>query len=111
MGSRDAFLYAFDLLEINGTDLRRDAWQVRRATLTSLLRKTGDGVRLSEHIEGADGATIFGHACAHGLGGHRGQAPGSALSIGALAGLDQGQEPGRAGRDQADRRLTPAVLV
>jgi bifunctional non-homologous end joining protein LigD len=27
MGSRDAFLYAFDLLEINGTDLRRDAWQ------------------------------------------------------------------------------------
>jgi bifunctional non-homologous end joining protein LigD len=69
MGSRDAFLYAFDLLEINGTDLRRDAWQVRRATLTSLLRKTGDGVRLSEHIEGADGATIFGHACAMGLEG------------------------------------------
>ena len=39
MGSRDAFLYAFDLLEINGTDLRRDAWHVRRATLASLLRK------------------------------------------------------------------------
>jgi hypothetical protein len=26
------------LLEINGTDLRRDAWEVRRATLASLLR-------------------------------------------------------------------------
>ena len=36
LGSRDAFLYAFDLLEINGTDLRRDAWHVRRATLASL---------------------------------------------------------------------------
>jgi bifunctional non-homologous end joining protein LigD len=70
MGSRDAFLYAFDLLEINGTDLRRDAWHVRRATLASLLRKAGDdGIRLSEHIEGADGAAIFGHACAMGLEG------------------------------------------
>ena len=46
MGSRDAFLYAFDLLEINGTDLRRDAWQVRRATLASLLRRAGHGIQL-----------------------------------------------------------------
>jgi bifunctional non-homologous end joining protein LigD len=69
LGSRDAFLYAFDLLEINGTDLRRDAWHVRRATLASLLRKARDGIRLSEHIEGAGGATIFGHACAMGLEG------------------------------------------
>jgi bifunctional non-homologous end joining protein LigD len=70
MGSRDAFLYAFDLLEINGTDLRRDSWEVRRATLTSLLRRAArDGIRLSEHIEGADGGTIFGHACAMGLEG------------------------------------------
>ena len=35
MGSRDAFLYAFDLFEINGDDLRRCEWQVRRATLAS----------------------------------------------------------------------------
>jgi bifunctional non-homologous end joining protein LigD len=28
MGSRDAFLYAFDLLEINGTDLRREVASV-----------------------------------------------------------------------------------
>jgi bifunctional non-homologous end joining protein LigD len=69
MGSRDAFLYAFDLLEINGTDLRRDAWHVRRATLASLLRKAGDGIRLSEHIEGADSTAIFGHACSMGLEG------------------------------------------
>jgi bifunctional non-homologous end joining protein LigD len=47
LGSRDAFLYAFDLLEIDGTDLRRDAWEVRRATLASLLRRAGDGIELS----------------------------------------------------------------
>ena len=69
LGSRDAFLYAFDLLEINGTDLRRDAWHVRRATLTSLLRKAGKGIRLSEHIDSADGEAMFQHACAMGLEG------------------------------------------
>jgi bifunctional non-homologous end joining protein LigD len=68
MGARDAFLYAFDLLEINGTDLRRDAWHVRRATLASLLRKTSTGIRLSEHIDG-DGNTAFAHACKLGLEG------------------------------------------
>jgi bifunctional non-homologous end joining protein LigD len=68
MGARDAFLYAFDLLEINGTDLRRDAWHVRRATLASLLRKARTGIRLSEHIDG-DGDTVFAHACELGLEG------------------------------------------
>jgi bifunctional non-homologous end joining protein LigD len=65
MGSRDAFLYAFDLLD----DLRRDAWHVRRATLTSLLRKSGDGIRLSDHLDATDGETVFRHACAMGLEG------------------------------------------
>jgi ATP-dependent DNA ligase len=37
LGSRDAFLYAFDLLEIDGEDLR----QSRRAMLRSLLKRTG----------------------------------------------------------------------
>jgi bifunctional non-homologous end joining protein LigD len=68
-GSRDAFLYAFDLLELDGRDLRREPWNVRRATLASLLRRAGNGIRLSEHIEGADGAAVFRHACAMGLEG------------------------------------------
>jgi bifunctional non-homologous end joining protein LigD len=68
-GSREAFLYAFDLLELDGHDLRREPWTVRRETLASLLRKAGDGIRLSEHLDGTDGATIFRHACAHGLEG------------------------------------------
>ena len=35
-----AFLYAFDLLELNGTDLRREPIKVRKATLASILRKS-----------------------------------------------------------------------
>jgi bifunctional non-homologous end joining protein LigD len=69
MGSRDAFLYAFDLLEIDGNNLRREPRDVRRETLTSVLRKAGDGIRLSEHIEQADAETLFEHACAMGLEG------------------------------------------
>jgi bifunctional non-homologous end joining protein LigD len=30
-----AFLYAFDLLELNGTDLRREPIEVRKATLAT----------------------------------------------------------------------------
>ena len=46
-----AFLYAFDLLELNGTDLRREPIEVRKATLASILRKSRPGVRLNEHLE------------------------------------------------------------
>ena len=38
-----AFLYAFDLLELNGTDLRREPIEVRKATLASILRKSRPG--------------------------------------------------------------------
>jgi bifunctional non-homologous end joining protein LigD len=69
LGSRDAFLYAFDLLEIDGQDLRPEPWDVRRETLASLLRKTGPGIRLSEHLAVTDGEAIFAHACAMGLEG------------------------------------------
>ena len=46
-----AFLYAFDLLELNGDDLRREPIEVRRATLASILRQSRQGVRLNEHLE------------------------------------------------------------
>ena len=69
LGSRDAFLYAFDLLELNGDDLRPYEWQVRRATLASLLRKASNGIRLSEHLVMTDGDMLFRHACAMGLEG------------------------------------------
>jgi bifunctional non-homologous end joining protein LigD len=58
-----AFLYAFDLLELNGTDLRREPIEVRKVTLASVLRKARHGVRLNEHLEHDCGLTVFQHAC------------------------------------------------
>jgi hypothetical protein len=34
-----------------------------------LLRNPGDGIRLSDHLDGADGEAVFRHACAIGLEG------------------------------------------
>jgi ATP-dependent DNA ligase len=62
------FLYAFDLIELSGDDLRREPLEVRKATLKSVLAKAGPGLRLNEHIEG-DGPTVFAHACNMGLEG------------------------------------------
>jgi len=62
------FLYAFDLIELNGDDMRRDQFEVRKATLASVLTKAGPGIRFNEHIEG-DGPTVFAHACKLGLEG------------------------------------------
>jgi len=45
---RHVFLYAFDLLELNGKDLRREPFEVRKAMLASLLRSSLFGVRLNE---------------------------------------------------------------
>jgi bifunctional non-homologous end joining protein LigD len=57
------FLYAFDLIELNGDDLRRDPLEVRKATLISVLTKAGAGIRFNEHLEFDDGETVFRHAC------------------------------------------------
>jgi bifunctional non-homologous end joining protein LigD len=62
------FLYVFDLIELNGDDLRREPLEVRKATLASLLCKARHGIRINEHIE-ADGPTVFAHACRMGLEG------------------------------------------
>ena len=64
-----AFLYAFDLLELSGTDLRREPIDVRKATLASILRKGRHGVRLNEHLAHSEGDVVFQHACKMGLEG------------------------------------------
>jgi ATP dependent DNA ligase domain len=64
-----AFLYAFDLLELDGADMRREPIEVRKATLASILRKSRPGVRLNEHLEHPDGALVFAHACRMGVEG------------------------------------------
>jgi bifunctional non-homologous end joining protein LigD len=66
---REVFLYAFDLLELDGRDMRREPWSDRRWRLARLLRGAGHGVQLADHMEGNDGEAAFRHACAMGLEG------------------------------------------
>ena len=44
-----AFLYAFDLLELDGTTCA-ESRSIRKATLSSVVRKARGGPRLSEHL-------------------------------------------------------------
>src|SRR5262245_24726759 len=61
-------LFAFDLLELDGQDLRREPLETRKATLASLLRGSLPGVRLNEHLT-HPGDVVFRHACRMGLEG------------------------------------------
>ena len=53
-----AFLFAFDLLELDGTDMRREPIEVRKATLASILRESRPGIRLNEHLEHPEGDVV-----------------------------------------------------
>ena len=59
---REVSLVAFDLLELDGDDVRRQPLLDRKARLAKLVAKVRDGIEFNEHIEG-DGAVIFQHAC------------------------------------------------
>jgi bifunctional non-homologous end joining protein LigD len=63
------FLWAFDLIELDGDDLRREPLEVRKATLASLLARAAAGARFNEHFEQEDGPLVFAHACKLGLEG------------------------------------------
>jgi bifunctional non-homologous end joining protein LigD len=65
---RHVFLYAFDLLELDGRDLRRQPIEDRKAALTKLLRGAKLGLQLNEHI-GDPGDIVFRHVCKLGLEG------------------------------------------
>jgi bifunctional non-homologous end joining protein LigD len=64
----EAMLFAFDLLEIDGEDLRALPLGARKKRLARLLGKRRLGIVLSDH-SGEDGATIFRQACVMGLEG------------------------------------------
>jgi bifunctional non-homologous end joining protein LigD len=66
--ARTAILYAFDLIEHDGEDLRKLPFLDRKAALARLLRDTGAGILLNEHIA-EEGATVFAHACELGAEG------------------------------------------
>src|SRR5262249_54982455 len=48
--NENIFLYAFDLIELNGDDLRRDPLEVCKATLASIAAKARPGIRFRGHL-------------------------------------------------------------
>jgi bifunctional non-homologous end joining protein LigD len=80
---RDAsvILVAFDMIELNGDDLRRDPIEKRKAALARLLSHAAPRIQFTEHIE-EDGATVFEHACKLGLEGIVSKRKGSRYSAG-----------------------------
>jgi len=63
-----AILCAFDLLELDGQDLRRQPIEHRKRTLAKLVRGPHPGIALSEHYVG-DGDIVYKHACKLGCEG------------------------------------------
>jgi bifunctional non-homologous end joining protein LigD len=63
-----AVLCAFDLIELDGKDLRRTPIEERKQALADLLHRNSDGVVFNVHYD-CDGATVFKHACALGCEG------------------------------------------
>ena len=99
-----AVLYAFDLLELDGDDLRSLPIETRKATLASLMRKPG-ALRLSEHIS-ADGSQVFAHACRLGAEGIVSKRLGSPYLVRAAPSLGQGAQSGEhRGAARAHREL------
>jgi bifunctional non-homologous end joining protein LigD len=72
---------AFDLIELDGEDLRWARLEDRKHTLADLFRVIGDGVAFNKHFDG-DGAIIFKHACALGWEGIVSKRLGSAYRSG-----------------------------
>ncbi len=64
----DAVLCAFDLIELDGTDLRREPIEKRKRLLQWVLRGTDYGIAYNEHFE-TDGAIVYRKACALGCEG------------------------------------------
>jgi bifunctional non-homologous end joining protein LigD len=61
-------LCAFDLLELDGRDLRRTPIEERKHVLAKLLSHPHEGIAFNERYTG-DGAIIYKHACKLGCEG------------------------------------------
>jgi bifunctional non-homologous end joining protein LigD len=65
---RHVVLYAFDLLELDGQDLRREPLVRRKVLLARLLARARVGLQVNDHLA-APGDVVFCHACQLGLEG------------------------------------------
>ena len=89
-------LYAFDLIEYDGDDLRDLPLIERKRQLAKLIgRSKRRAIQFVEHLAG-DGPTVFEHVCRMGLEG-RVEADGCAVPQRSVKDVGQVEEPGERG--------------
>jgi len=62
-------LYAFDILALDGEDLRKLPLSMRKANLARLLARRPEGIFVSDFEQGEIGPDLFRQACKFGLEG------------------------------------------
>jgi hypothetical protein len=87
-----AILYAFDLIEHDGEDLRDRPFLDRKAALARLLRNIAAGILLNEHVA-EDGPIVFAPRLPPWRRGHCLEESRWHLSVRSVPGLDQGAQP------------------
>jgi bifunctional non-homologous end joining protein LigD len=65
----NVFMWVFDLIELDGDDLRLEPLHARKDTLGTVLMRAAPGLVLNEHMEEKDGSLVLLHACNLGLEG------------------------------------------
>ena len=76
-----ALLCAFDLIELDGNDLRRVSIEERKAFLAKLLSRHHEGIAFNHHYS-CEGAVLYKHVCALGCEGIVSKRLGSAYRSG-----------------------------
>jgi bifunctional non-homologous end joining protein LigD len=67
--SEEVQLYAFDILALDGDDLRNLALHLRKNNLARLLARRPEGIFISQFEQGEIGPDLYRHACLMGLEG------------------------------------------
>jgi bifunctional non-homologous end joining protein LigD len=64
------FLYVFDLLELNGRDLRTEPIENRKTAFAKIFRAVSNGIQFVDHLEFDYAGIVFEHACRFGCEGN-----------------------------------------
>jgi bifunctional non-homologous end joining protein LigD len=89
----EAQLYAFDIIALDGEDLRPLPLGLRKTNLARLLSRRPDGIFIAPFEQGEIGPDQFRAACNMGLEGLVSKPRDRPYRAGRVTGLDQGQEP------------------
>src|SRR5262249_14786515 len=101
----------FDLIELNGDDLRRDPLDLRKAMLASIVAKARPGIRF-QRAHGRRRPDRLRPRLQDGARRHRVEGQGVALPLRPFARLAQNEELGGIGREaRSGRGLESAALV